>query len=65
MNIKEIKEKLPPVQVKYNGKIYTGRIIGRKLDFPTVYIEENQRAWSFSWQSIERAINTNKYLIAE
>jgi hypothetical protein len=73
MTIDEIKKNLPTVKVKLtSGIIVLGRVSGRKLDYPKVVvptygvhypIKVEPMAWEFSWQAIERAINTDTALI--
>lgn len=62
MTQEEIKEKLPPVQIEINGKIYTGQIQGRMLDFPFIFVPLINYKEEFSWVTITRAINENRTL---
>lgn len=66
MTIEEIKEKLPDVKVKYQGKIYNAILTGRKNTFATIHTitEYNVQSFDYSWQAIERAINNDTALIA-
>ena len=51
-----VKEKLPDVPVKFNGKVYIGRVLGRKNRFATVSIDDG-REWEWNWETIATALN--------
>lgn len=57
MTIKEVKESIPDVKISVNGKIYNGKVIGKLVDFPYVYIPELNAEYPFSWEAITRTIN--------
>lgn len=57
MNINEIKETLPDVDVKFNGQIFNGLVRGRKNEFATVFIPDCDRSFEFSWNAIQRFHN--------
>jgi hypothetical protein len=60
--ISKVKDELPTIKVKHNGKIYDGQINGRRLDFPRVTIKVNGE-WikaEFAWQTLVNCLNTDK-----
>jgi hypothetical protein len=75
MTIDEIKTNLPMLQVKVklpDNNVVVGRISGRKLQFPKVYIPGYGihyhkvyafQSWEFTWSAIEHAINNDTALI--
>lgn len=56
MTIEEIKKILPNVQIEVNGKIFTGNILGRKLDYAKVYVPELFLIYEFSWESVAKSV---------
>jgi hypothetical protein len=65
MTINEIKRDLPPVYVKIFNTTIQAAISGRQLKYPIVHTNfmGNNLSWEFSWEAIEKAINTNTALI--
>jgi hypothetical protein len=65
MTIYEIKRELPPVYIKIFNTTIQAAISGRQLKYPIVHCNflGINHAWEFSWEAIERAINTNTVLI--
>jgi len=60
MTIAEIKEQLPDVKVKLYGRIVTGQLAGRKLDYPTVHLRTcPPSSFQYSWETIQHSINTD------
>lgn len=67
MNIEEIKEKLPSVKVKIGGKVWEGRISGRKEKFATVIVPLGTYPatfgpYQYAWETIKRHLDTGKPL---
>ena len=60
-SIYTVKRDLPEVKVKINGKIVTGKVTGRMLDFATVII--NGANYEFAWLTIASALNDDKALL--
>lgn len=52
----DIKDELPEVQIQIRGKVYTGQVYGRKLDYPVVFVAETGDEFEFSWTAIQRAV---------
>ena len=63
MSIEDVKRDLPNVQINIKGKVYTGSINGRKMDYPTVYVQEINYHEEFSWTTVTRAVNEKSILI--
>lgn len=61
--IDQVKQDLPDVLVTFQGKTYTGRTNGRKMDYCSVWIQELDIHQEFSWTAIQRAVNNNHSLI--
>lgn len=51
MTIEEIKENLPEVRVKIDGKIYRTRVAGRLNDYADIL------GCSYSWEAVQRVVN--------
>lgn len=62
MTTKEIREVLPYVRVSVKGKVCNGKVIGRLMSFPRVYVPEIDTEYTFSWEAITRAINKDSVL---
>lgn len=60
--IESVKETLPKVQVKVDGKIITANISGRRNRFATVWTKSNIDGWEFAWQTIVDALNSGNPL---
>jgi hypothetical protein len=58
----EIKEYLPDVKVKINGKVLNGKTGGRHNQFCTVYVNELGIKIEYSWNAIAYALNNQTYL---
>ena len=63
--IEKVKSELPDVKVKIDGKIYTGEVRGRLNDFATVtvFFLSPGTMFTYSWETITRALNNNKPLL--
>ena len=55
--IESVKQDLPAVKIRINGKIVEGSVKGRKNRFATVRYENYQ--WDFAWETIVRALNND------
>lgn len=60
--IESVKETLPKVQVKVDGKIITANVSGRRNRFATVWTKQNMDGWEFAWQTIVNSLNSGKPL---
>lgn len=60
LTIKEIKEQLPDVKIRVNGKVETGKVRGRALQYAVVFVGDN--SWEYSWEAMQRAVNKNRIL---
>lgn len=66
MTIEEIKAELPPVRIKFAGKIYRGSVSGRLNRFATVSpIPTIALGFQYSWEAVQRAVNNNSVLLTE
>lgn len=45
-----------PIKVRVNGKVYMGRVVGFKLDYPRIWVREIDADIEFSRQAIIRAV---------
>jgi hypothetical protein len=52
------------VKIKVNGKEYQGRVVGKRLKFPLVWVRALDRDIEFSRRAIHYAITTGSVLIA-
>ena len=51
-----IKERIPfDVKIQVDGIMHTGRVSGRKLDFPMVWTPDG--TFEFSWSAVTRGYN--------
>ena len=50
------------VKIKIRGQVYTGRVVGKKLKFPLVWVRELDKDIEFSWSAINRALSTGSVL---
>lgn len=64
-----VKDKLPDVQVRYNGKIKTARVVGRKLPFAVVSLDLGHPThWlnrEVAWETIVHCLNTNTPILLD
>jgi hypothetical protein len=56
--IEAIKNQLPPVKVLLNGRVFDGKITGRKNNFPMIYVFGTPIGWEFSWEAIQNSLNS-------
>ena len=75
MTIADVKRDLPMVKIKFNGKLFWGKVTGRLNQFATVspFILIDNRSnlvktimgpcYTYSWDAVTRSINTGKPLI--
>lgn len=50
------------IKIRVNGKVYAGRVVGFKLDFPKVWVREIDTEVEFSRQAIIRAVEGDRIL---
>lgn len=50
------------VKIRVNGKVYAGRVVGFKLDFPKVWVREIHTEIEFSRNAILRAVEGDRIL---
>jgi len=50
------------VKIRVNGKVYAGRVVGFKLDFPKVWVREIDTEIEFSRNAILRAVEGDRIL---
>lgn len=55
--ISEIKEMLPKIEIEHNGKKYSGQILGRKMEYPIIYIKELDIQLEYSWKTVTNIYN--------
>lgn len=66
LTVDQVKETLPEVEVKRNGKIYAAKVRGRRMPFAEVYWETDCGPMSaeFAWETVTNAINNGTMLRA-
>ena len=58
LSIAQIKQALPDIPVMHGGKRKIGRVVGRELKFPTVFLTDSPSVHAeVSWQVVQRANN--------
>jgi hypothetical protein len=69
--VERVKEELPDVTVKLDGRIHPASVSGRKNAFATVTIETDEKRagvpiclqpFEFSWETITNCLNGNRPL---
>lgn len=60
--IESVKEQLPKVQVKVDGKIITANVSGRRNRFATVWTKQNMDGWEVAWSTIVDSLNSGNPL---
>lgn len=63
--VQRVKDELPIVQVKVDGRVYEMGVYGRQLRFPSVRPFEYGSAvsYEFAWETIVHSLNTGKPLL--
>jgi len=57
MTLEIFKEQLPDITIVVNDKKYLGKVRGRKLKFPQVFIPELNISEEYSWDALLRMYN--------
>ena len=61
--IARVKDELPNVKIKIDGKVETGGVRGSKDKFATVWVYRlGATYYSFSWDAVCRALNSGRPL---
>ena len=63
--VKDIKDILPAIKVRVNGKVYWGAVRGRLLPFAQVFIVETGHCFEVAWKTVEHCCNNNQVLITD
>ena len=63
LTIEEVKEQLPPVDVRYQGKIMQAMVRGRLNRFASVSLwPSHDVSFEYSWEAVHRAVITGNPL---
>jgi hypothetical protein len=59
-----VRQDLPDVKVKLDGRILDCRTCGRLNEFATVFVHGYAMQWQFSWHAIAHSLNSGRPLTA-
>lgn len=62
MTTEEAKEQLPCIKVKYQGKILTGYLRGRELEYAIAWLPDVDKEITVAWPIVARIVTNGTAL---